>query len=48
MKRVKKFLSKTNNPDLGINKKTGRIVLKHPNDASQTIETNLLLEYFTP
>lgn len=42
--RVKKFLKRVDNPDLGFNKKTGRVVLKNTRTPSDVLETNQLLK----
>lgn len=46
--RIRKFLKKTNNPDIGINQKTGRVVLKNTRNAQETLETNLFIKNFLP
>jgi hypothetical protein len=46
--RIRKFLKKSNNPDIGINKNTGRIMLKSRRDTKEILETNLLLKNFLP
>ena len=48
IERVNKFLKRVKNPDIGVNKKTGQIVLKNTQNASETIQTNLLIEKFIP
>jgi hypothetical protein len=46
--RIKRFLKKVNNPDLGLNNKTGRLVLKNTQNAKETLETNVLFKDILP